>query len=307
VLHEGPVPREPDEELRRTRARFIASAGWVASEAEVLRDLLARDGALEALRAPDEIVLWFEHDLFDQLQLVQILARLAGREDRPRRLGLVCIDRHPAIERFRGLGQLGPDRFPPLLAAQRREVQVEVLEYGRRTWEAFCGDDPRELAARAAEPCPGLEFLPAAVARFLEQYPAEGDGLSRSERQILACLEAGERRLDRLFEASQIECEECPFMGDWSFLGYVRELAAAPAPLLRPARAAAIPVVRKGVLPPAAWQVELDLTDEGRAVLAGSADRIAVQGIDRWLGGVHLAGRRVAWRYGRRGSILAGG
>jgi hypothetical protein len=35
----------------------------------------------------------------------------------------------------------------------------------------------------------------------------------------------------------------------------------------------------------------LIVTDFGRKVIAGKADAIAFNGIDRWLGGVHLEGR----------------
>jgi hypothetical protein len=32
-------------------------------------------------------------------------------------------------------------------------------------------------------------------------------------------------------------------------------------------------------------------------VLEGQADQIALNGIDRWIGGVHLQGHQVAWRW----------
>jgi hypothetical protein len=32
-------------------------------------------------------------------------------------------------------------------------------------------------------------------------------------------------------------------------------------------------------------------------VLAGGADQIALNGIDRWIGGVHLQGHHVPWRW----------
>jgi len=48
----------------------------------------------------------------------------------------------------------------------------------------------------------------------------------------------------------------------------------------------------------------VSLTAAGRDVLAGRADRVALCGIDRWFGGVHLQGRAVAWRWdGERGQF----
>jgi hypothetical protein len=52
---------------------------------------------------------------------------------------------------------------------------------------------------------------------------------------------------------------------------------------------------------------ELALTPAGREVLAGAADRVALCGIDRWLGGVHLEGRGPTWRWSReRGELRFG-
>ena len=37
--------------------------------------------------------------------------------------------------------------------------------------------------------------------------------------------------------------------------------------------------------------------DTGARVLAGGVDQVALNGIDRWIGGVHLYGRQVPWRW----------
>ena len=49
------------------------------------------------------------------------------------------------------------------------------------------------------------------------------------------------------------------------------------------------------------------LTDDGRRVLDGAADAVAMDGIDRWICGVHLHGRTVPWRWDpQAGRIVAG-
>src|SRR6267378_3003024 len=87
VLHEGPVPAGiSDDELRRVRGLFLDSE-W-PGYASAAADLARRD---QTLAAHDEVVLWFEHDLFDQLQLIQILDRL--RHSRAR-LSMICTERY---------------------------------------------------------------------------------------------------------------------------------------------------------------------------------------------------------------------
>src|SRR5687768_2280946 len=115
VLHEGPVPAGlAPAELNRVRARFLAGEGPAGFE-EVLADLEARDRALAAAAAGGgEVVLWFEHDLYDQLQLLQVLDRLADGAAVRARVSLVCIGEFPGVEPFHGLGQLSPEQLASL-------------------------------------------------------------------------------------------------------------------------------------------------------------------------------------------------
>jgi hypothetical protein len=46
------------------------------------------------------------------------------------------------------------------------------------------------------------------------------------------------------------------------------------------------------------------ITDVGRQVLEGRADHVKLNGIDRWIGGVHLAGNEAAWRWDREASKI---
>jgi hypothetical protein len=42
------------------------------------------------------------------------------------------------------------------------------------------------------------------------------------------------------------------------------------------------------------------MTDTGARVLTGAADHATLNGIDRWIGGVHLRGRHLPWRWDDR-------
>ena len=103
VLHEGPVPDVPDAELRRIRARFLEGDG--AADLGTEAEFAERDRLLAEHRE-GEYVLWFEADLYDQLQLVQILARLGALGVSADQITLICIGEHLGIAHFGGLGQL---------------------------------------------------------------------------------------------------------------------------------------------------------------------------------------------------------
>lgn len=51
-------------------------------------------------------------------------------------------------------------------------------------------------------------------------------------------------------------------------------------------------------------QMTFEMTEAGDSVLKGEADFIELNGIDMWLGGVHLVGKERVWRWdGQRQTI----
>jgi hypothetical protein len=50
---------------------------------------------------------------------------------------------------------------------------------------------------------------------------------------------------------------------------------------------------------------DLKLTPEGEAVLAGEADRVALIGFDRWLGGLHVTSHGRLWRWDHARGVLS--
>jgi hypothetical protein len=292
VLHEGPVPGAvDDEEFRRIRAGFHAGLDHFLTAEEGAAMQRGWDERLATFGDYDEVVLWFEHDLFDQLILIRHLDWFARRDLGRTTLSLICIGEFPGIEGFAGLGQLSPDQLASLLGTRQR-VTMRQTELGRSAWRAFTSSDPTALERVLARDTSALPFLHGALTRFLEEYPAVDSGLGRTERQILDGLLRGITKPTDLFLDLQRH-EERIFMGDWTFWARLEMLARGQRPLLRLTERPASQALPTG---------EIELTDDGRRVAAGELDWIAIGGIDRWLGGVHLVGDRAEWRWdaGRR-------
>jgi len=258
VLHDGPIPPAPE---------------WL-------------------VRAPDEydeVVFWFEHDLYDQLLLIRALDLVHDRQN----VSLICIDRFPGVEPFYGLGQLTAAQLATLTDT-RSPVTPDQYALGQHAWAAFQAADPRalvqvaELSTQPGRARETLPFLGDALLRFLAEYPSVAHGLSRTEEHALAALQDGPSAAGALFRTTQSR-EAHPFMGDWGFYDILRRLASARVPLLT------IDGLTDDVDLKA---LTVTLTDAGRDVIAGRQDAVALNGIDRWLGGVHLLGQNgAAWRW----------
>ncbi|MGH7717857.1 MAG: RNA polymerase sigma factor [Gemmatimonadaceae bacterium] len=286
VLHEGPAPAGlSPERWREVRARFIAESGYAAYE-DALALHAEWDRGLDTFREHHEVVLWFEHDLFDQLILARHLDWFTGQALGETKLSLICIGEFEGVEPFHGLGQLSPDQLASLLETRER-VTARQLELGRQVWRAFTAEQPDALQRLLERDTSALPFMAGAMRRFLEEYPWVGDGLPRTERQILRALEHAPATPVHLFRAVQRQ-EERVFMGDSTFWKRVRDLAAGDFPLLEVDAGEAREQLPDGTV---------RITEHGRRVLAGRDDAVTLNGLDRWLGGVHLVGRDIPWRW----------
>jgi hypothetical protein len=290
ALHDGPLlPIDaPPERQRAMRAALGAAAGW-AREAEI-REMLERwDRDLGRWAEYDEVVLWLEHDLFDQLILARHLAYFAGAVPGRTALSLICVGEWPGMPMFKGLGELSPVQLASLLGTRQR-ITPHQLELGTRVWAALAlGVPPAVEALVRDENLAPLPFMRAALHRFLEELPDVEAGLGRTERAVLEAVESGISDPIQLFRRVQ-ERDDVFFIGDVSLWHAIRMLAAGSRPLL-------------ALSPPAGGPApfgRVELTPSAREVLAGRADRVRESGIDRWWGGVHLSGHAIPWRWDRQ-------
>jgi len=270
-LYDGPVPAVPDDELIRIRAAYHAANPNRIDE--VAADLAGWRAAVDDHEAYNELVLWYEHDLFDQLNLIHLLTWIGRHNALHTPVTLISIDSVPGRDNFMGLGQLTPAEIASLYGARTHIGEAHVTT-ARKAWQAFRSDDPRAIEAILAADTTALPFLAAALRRHLEEFPEERSGLSRSERRLLELAGAGltkESAWRRMHEG-----ERAYYITDMSYEDRIRELTASSPPLLSESFA---------------------LTEEGRGVLEGRNDRVRLCGIDRWLGGVHLQGRGPVWRW----------
>ena len=288
VLHDGPVPGGiSDDELTQVRAEYLAGTG--ASPDDVVAELRGWERAIERLAEFKEIVLWFEHDLFDQLNLIQLLDRLARKSRRGAHITLISIGSFPGRLSFKGMGELTPEELAPLYET-RVPVRDDQYELAQKAWVAFRSPDPRHIEELIAIDTSPLPFLAAALHRHLEEFPSTANGLSRSEHRLLELIAGGQTDIRGTFPQMHVG-ETAFYIGDLSYWDRARELAGTSPPLLEIAAASEAELA----LPSGDFAITMD----GRDVLRGAADRVKRLGIDRWLGGVHLRGTGPVWRWDR--------
>src|SRR3954469_19608660 len=195
ALDQGPVLPVSDPEHWKVRGGFWSSRGFREADGK----LAAYDHGVDEAAGAEELILWFEHDLFDQLALIRLLARLS-RAGLPAQLTIVSIDRHPEVPNFLGLGQLKPEQLAALWP-RRTPLSRDSIDEAITAWIAVTASDPRALPFLTRR-VKALPFLAGALERHLEEFPDPQSGMSRTQRQILAAVARGEGTASALMQLS---------------------------------------------------------------------------------------------------------
>ena len=268
IVVEGPAPAIAHTG-RAERAAYLAER-LAIDAVDYTRGIEAQTAHLAAASEHDEVVLWFEQDLFCAVTLWSLLDWLS-RHATGARLSLV----YPACEETRGLSAMEPADLSALFAA-RQPVTEAVRALGVEAWAAYAGPDPTAAAAFLDRPTPALPFVSSAFRCHLGRFPSLANGLNEVESAVLRVLARDGRASDDLFcEVSAHPDVRGHGMGDVQLAACLRHLP---------------PLVSEG-------PTELEITPRGRAVLAGEEDWLDVRPIDVWLGGVHLRRGRPLWRW----------
>lgn len=269
VLHDGPVPGGLTlEQLSEVRAKFIADSGW-GELVQVGRDFKRRDRKLENCRDYQKVLLWFEHDLYDQLQILQILDWFAREQVSGVEIGLICTEHY--------LGHMTPDSIGDLMRFEQRvgEPQLDLAEIA---WNAFRASTPLQWFDLLEQDTIAMPYLNDAVVRTLEEYPDYSTGLSKTEARLIKFLDTEEHSPAGLFRHNQA-LEQRIYMGDLSYWAILNGLLAGTEPLIKW-------LDGSGRVSSSNLKHKLQLTDTGRAILGGNRNRLEVYWPPRWFGGV---------------------
>ena len=181
----------------------------------------------------------------------------------------------------------------------RIEVSVskETMALATRAWDAISSPDPLNQVAILVSDTSALPQLHRTLKNNLARFPSVENGLGRPENLVLEIAASGKRRFKDLFPAFSSRLREYGY-GDSHVWNSIRRLASARIPFLTislPENKSASSAVSRGG----------GDTYHGWARCAcGEADYVALNGIDQWIGGVHI-NNGGTWRWDDRLQSIA--
>ena len=294
-LQIGPVPaREDLDALSSHRASYLQLQSFGFSRLGHAY-FEARNVRLNAAAGQADIVLVFQENLLDQLHQIQVLDYLGGLAGRGGRLLGVHVEGF--IDELNEMQALA-------LTGQAVEITAEALELARVAWDAYRQSTPEAWADLALYDTSALPFLGKAIKRALEELPAVGSGLSRSQRQILELLKR-QNLTPRDLHRAHFGLEPTSHLEDWVFYAILDGMADGAYPLVEGKPDVAFNPNMTLIDWRRYIQPEMKLTSHGQAVCRCEADDRKHNGTDHWWGGTHLTDGRL-WRWDpRSGQLVA--
>jgi len=260
-LHDGAVPEALSlEELSKIRAEFISQKGLGEFD-KIYQEFKDRDSMLKTFKKYDKIFLWFENDIYDQLQLIQILDWFAKYAYSNKNIYIIYPQNYLANSTQKELNSF--------LIYNKELVTHNHFITARKAWSAFSYNIPYIWYKLLDDDTDSLPFLKDTVKRVLEEYPNSINGLSRTQHQILLSISKEYHNPTDIFKDCQ-KREERPFMGEIIFVYILKEL------------------VEKNILNSIEHGKHMELTQLGQEVLNGKKNLFDITKVDRWIGGVHI-------------------
>lgn len=283
MLSEGPVQYGMSEsDFWDVRAKFFSETIG-ETKTSYNQKIIKEMQRFNDFKRYREIILWFEHDLMCQINLIYILNWFSKKDLSDVELSLICVGSHPEIEKFMGLGQLSPEQLGQVIA-QKKKITKADLHFAKEFWHAYTAANPEGLKKIQEKIPESFQFLNDALNAHYERFPSSENGLNSIEQKILELIDKNMDNSKELIHCIQREISIYG-MTKVIILDYLKQLNNPSAEVIKLGK-------------------KIEITSYGKELLAGYKDYFSTTKFNRWLGGVHLTPQNDVWRWDRVTKVL---
>ena len=170
------------ETFWKTRFEFL-NKNYKVSKSSFIEKTLKEYRSLCNHKKQDQIVLWFEYDLFCQVNMLAVISWLKTHR-RYAEISLVCSGKKAGSNKMFGLNELTNEQ---LLKLYKNKVVLKQddIEYADYVWQLYCSDNPIRLENLTDFKNYQFDYLSEAVNSHLHRFPSIKNGLNDMENNIL--------------------------------------------------------------------------------------------------------------------------
>mgnify|MGYP000309561365 CR=1 FL=1 len=138
-----------------------------------------------------EIVLWFEYDLFCQINMLAVISWLKTYR-KGYHISLVCSGKIDGEKKLKGLGELSENQIHHHYK-NRIDLTQDDIEYADYIWQLYCSDSPLRLeTVHQFNPMSPFKYLADALKSHLLRFPSIENGLNVIDNSILKTVKENE-------------------------------------------------------------------------------------------------------------------
>ena len=170
------------ESFWKTRFEFL-SKNYSISKSWFVEKTLKEYRSLCNHKQEDRIVLWFEYDVFCQINMLAVISWLKTHR-RHAEISLVCSGKEDDTERLYGLNELSDEKLLHLYE-NRVFLTQDDIEYADYVWQLYCSDNPMRLENLGDFENYQFSYLAEAIGSHLKRFPSIKNGLNAIENNVL--------------------------------------------------------------------------------------------------------------------------
>ncbi|MGB5479905.1 MAG: DUF1835 domain-containing protein [Eudoraea sp.] len=170
------------ESFWKTRFDFLHK-NYKVSKSWFVEKTLKEYRSLCNHKQQDQIILWFEYDLFCQINMLAVLSWLK-KHRRYAEIYLVCSGDEDETNRLYRLNDLSDEQ---LFNSYENKVKLSQndIEYADYVWQLYCSDNPIRLENLIDFDNYQFDYLSDAIKVHLRRFPTIKNGLNELENRVL--------------------------------------------------------------------------------------------------------------------------
>lgn len=192
VLSEGPVdPEFGSPDFWNKREKFMSKEFELAENEYKQVGQEPFEKIASSIDKYDEVVLWFEYDLFCQVNMIALIHWL-GNTNHSGTISLICVGVIDESDKLYALGEINTEAYSQLFET-RLKLGSREFDYATDVYEAFSSATPDDLFTFVLMPFAELPYLASALESHFQRFPSKQTGLTEIEQQLILFIQAGER------------------------------------------------------------------------------------------------------------------
>ena len=181
---------------------------------------------LENVANYDEIILWFEYDLFCQVNLMALCTYLLESYDKSVTYHLVCTGKENDKVQLQTLGDYDAESYPQLLGKKKKLSRIKLL-FAKKCWEIYVNNNPEELMAFNFNQKPDFAYFQMAIDQHLQRFP-KSNGLNQIQQKLLEVIGSNSLTKNQIVREMLLwqRTETVYGFGDLQYVNYLDNLNA---------------------------------------------------------------------------------